>query len=65
MFIYRKTADRGYQIDDIPENERHLATVYIAKHRNGPLGHVNLFFNEQYASFRNLEKRVMKEPPTF
>ncbi|HLC64249.1 MAG TPA: replicative DNA helicase [Patescibacteria group bacterium] len=58
MFIYRKAADRKYRIDDIPLEEKNLAEVYIAKHRNGPTGMIRLFFNEQQASFKNLEKQT-------
>jgi replicative DNA helicase len=40
-----------------PETERkNIADIIIAKHRNGPLGKVSLYFNEQLVSFRNLEK---------
>ncbi len=56
MFIYRKSADRNYQADDIPSDERHVAEIHIAKHRNGPTGMVKLFFNENLVSFRNLAK---------
>lgn len=50
MFIYRE--DR-YN----PETERrNVADIYIAKHRNGPIGKVELFFDESRVSFRNLEK---------
>lgn len=55
MFIYRKSADRNYQIDEIPLNERFVTEIHIAKHRNGPVGLVKLFFDEQRACFRNLE----------
>lgn len=55
MFIYRE--DR-YN----PDTERkNIADVIIAKHRNGPLGHVSLYFNEQLTSFRNLEKEESYE----
>lgn len=56
MFIYRKAADRNYRLDDIPPDERRIAEIHIAKHRNGPIGQVNLFFNEQTANFHNLDK---------
>jgi len=50
LLIYRE--DKYY-----PETERkNIADIIIAKHRNGPLGKVSLYFNEQLASFRNLEK---------
>jgi replicative DNA helicase len=54
MFIYRKSADRNYRIDDIPPDERHLGEIHIAKHRNGPTGVVRLFFDEEKACYRNL-----------
>jgi replicative DNA helicase len=50
LFIYRE--DKYH-----PETERkNIADIIIAKHRNGPLGKVSLYFNEQLVSFRNLEK---------
>ncbi|MDP3899459.1 MAG: replicative DNA helicase [bacterium] len=66
MFIYRKSADRHYRPEDIPENEKHLAKIIIAKHRNGPTGIVDLYFNETNASFKNLDKKIeMEAPPEF
>ena len=56
LFIYRKAADRNYRIEDIPPDERFLAEIHIAKHRNGPTGVVKLIFNEPTTSFRNLDK---------
>jgi replicative DNA helicase len=55
MFIYRKAADRNYQIEDIPPDERNLAQIHIAKHRNGPTGMVKTFFDESIASFKSLD----------
>ncbi len=50
LFIYRE--DR-YK----PETDRkHIADIIIAKHRNGPIGKVELYFDEPRVSFRNLEK---------
>jgi len=51
LFVYRE--DR-YRED--AENKNNIAEIIIAKHRNGPIGGANLFFNEQLVSFRNLEK---------
>jgi replicative DNA helicase len=65
MFIYRKAADRGYNYDDLSESEKHTAEVYIAKHRNGPTGKVNLFFDEDTVSFKNMEKTDQEEPPEY
>lgn len=58
MFIYRKAADRKYRFEDLSEEEKNLAEIHVAKHRNGPTGNIKLFFNEKQASFKNLEKRA-------
>jgi replicative DNA helicase len=65
MFIYRKAADRNYNIDELTEEEKSSAEIYIEKHRNGPTGKVDLFFDQDTVSFRNLEKRNLEEPPEF
>jgi len=40
-----------------PDTERkNITDIIIAKHRNGPLGRVPLYFNESLVSFRDLEK---------
>ncbi len=58
MFIYRKAADRSYRLDELAPEERHVAEIHVAKHRNGPTGMVKLFFDEQRANFKNLETRA-------
>ena len=50
LFIYRE--DR-YREDTIRKN---IADILIAKHRNGPVGKVELYFDDQRASFRSIEK---------
>jgi len=55
MFIYREVMDKGR---DCPEERKHLAEIYIAKHRNGPTGQVELFFDERIVSFKTLEKNI-------
>lgn len=50
LFIYRE--DR-YRQDSERKN---IADIIIAKHRNGPVGKIELYFNESIASFRNLAK---------
>ncbi len=62
MFIYRKAIDRSYNLDELPEEDKNSAQIYIAKHRNGPTGKVDLYFNEDLVSFRNIEKTGMEEP---
>lgn len=50
MFIYRE--------DKYNENslKKNIAEIIVAKHRNGPTGSVELFFDDQRVSFRNLEQ---------
>jgi len=62
MFIYRKAADRGYQIEELTDAEKNIAQVYIAKHRNGPVGRVDLYFDEDTVSFKNLAKGDYEVP---
>lgn len=51
LFIYREDKER-------PNTDRkNVADIIIAKHRNGPTGRAELFFNESQASFRSLDKR--------
>ncbi len=57
LFIYRKDRDRT----DLPEEERDLAEIIIAKHRNGPLGSVQLRFDSERVSFRNIDTRHGEE----
>ncbi|GMX60064.1 MAG: replicative DNA helicase [Minisyncoccus archaeiphilus] len=49
MFIYREEAYH----EDTPR--KGIADIIIAKHRNGPIGRVEVGFDKQKASFRNLE----------
>lgn len=51
LFIYR---DELYN----PETERKgIAEVIIRKHRNGPIGSVDLLFKQEQTAFRSLDKR--------
>lgn len=63
MFIYRKAADRNYRLEDIPAEEKRIAEIHIAKHRNGPTGNIKLFFDEQRVSFKSLERSGSFTPP--
>jgi replicative DNA helicase len=56
MFVYRKAADRGYDFDSLTEEDKHSVKLYIAKHRNGPTGSVDLVFDNDTVSFKNLQK---------
>jgi replicative DNA helicase len=50
MFIYRE--------DKYNENslQKNLAKILIEKHRNGPTGGIDLYFDDHRVSFRNLDK---------
>jgi len=50
--IYRKDRDK---LDLSPEEEN-LAEIIIAKHRNGPVGTVQLKFDSEKVSFRSIDK---------
>ncbi len=50
LFIYRE--DRYRESSD----RRNIADIIIAKHRNGPVGKVELYFDETRVSFKDLEK---------
>ena len=65
MFIYRKAADRNYNFDELTEEERTLAEIHIAKHRNGPTGKIDLLFHGETVSFRNLARSEHEEPPIY
>jgi replicative DNA helicase len=62
MFVYRKAADRGYDFESLTEEEKNSAEIHVAKHRNGPTGKVNLYFDHDTVSFKNLEKHDYGEP---
>jgi len=50
MFIYRE--DRYNE----ETSRKNIADIIIAKHRNGPVGKVELYFDDQRVTFRNLDK---------
>jgi replicative DNA helicase len=48
MFIYRE------EMYDKDTDKKGIAEIHIAKHRNGPLGSVSLFFDQRTTRFRDL-----------
>lgn len=50
MFIYRE--DRVKR----DSQKKNIAEISVAKHRNGPIGEVELYFDEDHVSFKNLAK---------
>jgi len=62
MFLYREAVyNKNLEFD-----KRHLAQLIIAKHRNGPTGTIDLYFDEQRVSYKNLDNKVSQNqaPPT-
>jgi len=64
MFIYRKAADRSFNPNDLPSDEKYKTEIHVAKHRNGPTGKIDLFFDENTVSFRSLSKKPGESGPT-
>lgn len=51
VFIYREDYYN-------PETDKkNIAEIIIAKHRNGPIGQVEMFFHKEHSRFANLERR--------
>jgi replicative DNA helicase len=51
MFLYREDREK-------PETpNKNVIQVIVSKHRNGPLGTANLYFNDNITSFSSLEKK--------
>ncbi len=59
MFIYREDMYKGKE-----SHRPNIAEIYIKKHRNGPTGQVDLFFEAEKASFKNLDKTFDVSPQT-
>jgi replicative DNA helicase len=57
LFIYRKSADPNFRNEELPPEDRVTAEIYIAKHRNGPVGMVRLAFDPQRVCFRSMDRR--------
>lgn len=53
LFIYRKDRDKL----DVPPEEQNVAQINIAKHRNGPLGSVQLRFDPELVTFKTVETK--------
>jgi len=50
LFIYREDKDKEHT------DRKNIADIIVAKHRNGPLGNVELYFNQQRTSFEPITK---------
>jgi replicative DNA helicase len=52
LFVHPKDFGRA----DTPTEDENITEIIVAKHRNGPLGTVKLYFDRQKVTFRNLER---------
>jgi replicative DNA helicase len=52
LFIYREDKVKR------DSERKNIAEIIVAKHRNGPTGHIELYFDEERVSFRNLAKNI-------
>jgi|SRR5579872_814039 len=59
MFIYREDMYKGKE-----SQRQNIAEIQIAKHRNGPTGRIELFFDSEKTSFRNLDKTFSQTLPS-
>jgi replicative DNA helicase len=50
MFLYREDREKP----DTPN--KNIVEVHIAKHRNGPIGRISLYFKENSTTFKSLER---------
>lgn len=57
MFIYREDMYKGKEA-----KRPNIAEIHIKKHRNGPTGEVDLYFDAEKTSFRNLDKTFDTSP---
>jgi len=57
MFIYREDMYKGKEA-----KRPNIAEIHIKKHRNGPTGELDLFFDANKTSFRNLDKSFDTSP---
>ncbi len=51
VYITEEDWERQHPTENYPRN---IAEIIVAKHRNGPLGNLSLYFRGQYSRFENL-----------
>ncbi len=57
MFIYREDMYKGKD-----SRRPNVAEIHVRKHRNGPVGQVDMYFDGQHATFRNLDRTFDTSP---
>jgi replicative DNA helicase len=63
MFLSRKYKNnKDASASELPPDEQNTTKVIVAKHRNGPTGEVELHFDSERASFKNIDNRFFADP---
>jgi len=57
MFIYREDMYKGKD-----SSRPNIAEIHVKKHRNGPTGQIDLYFDAERTSFKNLDKSFDTSP---
>lgn len=57
MFIYREDMYKGKE-----SRRPNVAEIHVRKHRNGPVGQVDLYWDGERASFKNLDRAFNMSP---
>ena len=52
IFLHPKNRENHH----LPQEEQNMVDIVVAKHRNGPLGTVSLYFNKEKVTFQNVDK---------
>ncbi len=60
LFIYRE--EYYDEAKARAEGRQHTADLRIAKHRNGPVGNIEMFFHKEYGRFRDVDRRHAGTP---
>ncbi len=55
IFIHPKNRENQH----LPPEEQNQVDIIVAKHRNGPLGTVTLYFNKEKVNFQNIDRSRM------
>ncbi|OGZ12287.1 MAG: replicative DNA helicase [Candidatus Lloydbacteria bacterium RIFCSPHIGHO2_02_FULL_51_22] len=58
MFIHREDRYKD------AEERNNIAEILVEKHRNGPLGKVELYFDEKRTTFKEIEEHTSRSDPT-
>lgn len=55
LFIYRE--EYYDEAKARADGKQHVAEIRVAKHRNGPVGNVEMFFHKEHGRFRDLDRK--------